>query len=67
MCFVTLPHCMQTSAKFWARVGFEIGRSVDAKEAKQATLPTLQQLRGSIDEWRPCEHRRGSTELATLV
>mmetsp|Transcript_22246 Transcript_22246/g.44753 ORF Transcript_22246/g.44753 Transcript_22246/m.44753 type:complete len:88 (+) Transcript_22246:55-318(+) len=38
MSFVTLPHCMQTSAKFWARLGFELGTAVDSKESKQASL-----------------------------
>ena len=36
--WVVLPHCMQTSAGFWARVGFELGAEVDKKEAKMAVL-----------------------------
>ena len=35
---VTLPHCMQTSASFWAGVGFVLGNEVDKKEAKMAML-----------------------------
>ena len=50
-CFVTLPHCMQTSAKFWASIGFELGQSVDAKDHKQATLPTVAHLKGNTEAW----------------
>ena len=52
--FVTLPHCMQTSAKFWARVGFELGKKVDPKEQKQATLRAAANLKGDVAHWRPC-------------
>ena len=41
---VTLPHCMQTSARFWERVGFHLGREVDNHEPKMAVLRELQGL-----------------------
>ena len=47
---------MQTSAKFWARVGFALGHEVDAKEHKQATLPSPHHLKGDLAQWSPCEH-----------
>ena len=42
--FVLLPHCMQTASKFWERLGFEIGRRVDAKEHKHAVLHSMSDL-----------------------
>ena len=51
ICFVTLPHCMQTSSRFWGGVGFQLGQLVDAKEHKQATLRSVLDLPGNIDHW----------------
>lgn len=53
VCFVTLPHCMQTSAQFWSRIGFEIGKAVDPREQKQATLRDSRCLKGCIAQWQP--------------
>ena len=50
--FVTLPHCMQTSADFWSRVGFQLGEKVDKKEHKQATLGSKEELSRCIPEPR---------------
>ena len=52
MAFVVLPHCMQTSANFWGRVGFQLGQKVDAKESKQATLSSPQALRHDSSRWK---------------
>ena len=49
--WVVLPHCMQTSAGFWARVGFELGAEVDKKEAKMAVLRSVGDLKGEVDSW----------------
>ena len=49
--WVVLPHCMQTSAGFWARVGFELGAEVDRKEAKMAVLRSVGSLKGDVDTW----------------
>lgn len=49
--WVVLPHCMQTSAGFWARVGFELGAEVDKKEAKMAVLRSVGSLKGDVDSW----------------
>ena len=49
--WVVLPHCMQTSAGFWARVGFELGAEVDKKEAKMAVLRSVGDLKGDVDGW----------------
>ena len=48
---MVLPHCMQTSAGFWARVGFELGAEVDKKEAKMAVLRSVGDLKGEVDSW----------------
>ena len=42
---------MQTSAGFWARVGFELGAEVDKKEAKMAVLRSVGDLKGEVDSW----------------
>ena len=49
--FVVLPHCMQVSAKFWGRVGFQLGQYVDRKEHKQATLRSKSDLSGPEPHW----------------
>ena len=49
--WVVLPHCMQTSAGFWARVGFELGAEVDRKEAKMAMLRSVGSLKGDVNTW----------------
>ena len=58
--FVVLPHCMQTSAKFWQRTGFSIGEKVDGKEHKQATLQEERDLRGAeaVSQWSMRFHDR---------
>ena len=48
---VTLPHCMQTSARFWERVGFHLGREVDNHEPKMAVLRELQGASDVADGW----------------
>ena len=48
--FVVLPHCMQVSARFWSKVGFQLGEKVDAKEHKQATLRKKEDL-GAKPRW----------------
>ena len=48
---MVLPHCTQTSAGFWARVGFELGAEVDKKEAKMAVLRSVGSLKGGVDSW----------------
>lgn len=49
---------MQTSAQFWGRLGFELGKKVDGREHKQATLSSISQLQhakkgapGDISRW----------------
>ena len=58
---VVLPHCMQTSARFWLGVGFAVGEKVDNKEHKQATLRSVKDLKDALVElWapnHPQEHR----------
>ena len=49
--WVVLPHCMQTSANFWAGVGFVLGSEVDPKEAKMAMLRSRRDLRGDVSSW----------------
>ena len=56
--WVLLPHCMQTSASFWARLGFQLGSEVDHKEHKQAMLRSVDELAGDMRSWR--RHDRGS-------
>ena len=48
---VTLPHCMQTSASFWERLGFHLGRNVDAKEHKHAVLRSVDDLTSPEQPW----------------
>ena len=49
--WVTLPHCMQTSKKFWERVGFEIGKEVDKNSITMAVLRTPSLLAGDFSLW----------------
>ena len=56
--WVLLPHCMQTSARFWARVGFDIGEEIDKKESKMAMLRSTTHLTGSVAEWSSQRVRR---------
>jgi predicted GNAT family acetyltransferase len=63
MAFVVLPHCMQTSARFWGQIGFELGAMVDRKEHKQATLSSIKNLKGAkrgspgdISAWALLQH-----------
>ena len=51
--WVILPHCMQTSARFWESVGFELGRKVDCKESKIAMLRSVSNLKGDFRDWSP--------------
>ena len=71
---MVLPHCMQTSSRFWAKVGFELGAKVDRKEHKQATLPSVANLTGDVNGWRlrcvdlsslPAEGATGGTDSLT--
>ena len=53
---VVLPHCMQTSASFWGRVGFNTGKLVDKQEQKQATLNNKSGLKGEAPQWLSLIH-----------
>ena len=59
--FVVLPHCMQVSAKFWGNIGFQLGRDVDRKEHKQATLSTRSSLATPTPRWT-FKHRHAVSE-----
>ena len=53
MAFVTLPHCMQTSSKFWSGVGFTIGDTVDRVAQNQATLQKKEHLKPcGVEAWK---------------
>jgi len=55
--WVVLPHCMQTSAKFWEGVGFALGQEVDRKETKMAMLRHASGLVGDFTDWALLPHR----------
>lgn len=42
---------MQTSAKFWGGIGFDLGSNIDRIEHKQATLLSVKQLKPDKSRW----------------
>ena len=47
---VVLPHCMQTSAAFWKRMGFHLGDEVD-RAPRMAVLRSVSDLSGDLSDW----------------